>query len=157
MTNSSPSAAQRVALGHRRFTRHRRSDRPGAGPRLRRRAFTYAASADKANEVVREVQRRGGKALAMRRQCGGRSCQPRSRRPSGHRRLDILINNAGIMVLATAISSRSTFRSDAGGERPGALLRYQAAARHMGPGGRAITIGSIVADRSAFPGSSVIP
>ena len=63
-------------------------------------------------------------------------------------RLDILVNNAGIMVLAAI----DQFKVDDFDRMLAVNVRapyfaIQAAARHMGPGGRAITIGSIVADR----------
>lgn len=71
-------------------------------------------------------------------------------------RLDILVNNAGILMLAPldefaledfdhmfAVNVRAVF------------VGTQAAARHMQAGGRIINIGSVVADRSGFPTSSV--
>jgi 3-oxoacyl-[acyl-carrier protein] reductase len=70
--------------------------------------------------------------------------------------LDILVNNAGIMVRGMlddypvadfdrmiAVNVRAAF------------FGSQAAVQHMTHGGRIINIGSITADRSAFPGSSI--
>jgi 3-oxoacyl-[acyl-carrier protein] reductase len=158
MTNSSPSAVKRVALvfgGSRGIGAAivRRMARDGAAV-----AFTYAASGDQANEVVREVERQGGKALAIRADSAEiadiRAAVDETVETFG--RLDILINNAGIMVLATV----DQFKVDEFDRMLAVNVRapyfaIQAAARHMSAGGRAITIGSIVADRSAFPGSSV--
>jgi 3-oxoacyl-[acyl-carrier protein] reductase len=158
MTNSSSSAAQRVALvigGSRGIGAAivRRMARDGAAV-----AFTYAASADKGNEVAREIGSRGGKALAIRADSVEiAAVQAAVEETVGtFGRLDILVNNAGIMVLATI----DQFKVDDFDRMLAVNVRapyfaIQAAARHMGPGGRAITIGSVVADRSAFAGSSV--
>jgi 3-oxoacyl-[acyl-carrier protein] reductase len=71
-------------------------------------------------------------------------------------RLDILVNNAGILIPGTidrfdladfdrmvAVNVRAVF------------VAAQAAQRHMELGSRIITIGSVTADRTGFPGSSV--
>jgi 3-oxoacyl-[acyl-carrier protein] reductase len=158
MTNTSPFAPRRVALvvgGSRGIGAAivRRMARDGAAV-----AFTYAASSDKANEVARDVETRGGKALAIRADSAEiTAVQAAVEETVGaFGRLDILVNNAGIMVLATV----DQFKVDDFDRMLAVNVRapyfaIQAAARHMGKGGRVITIGSIVADRSAFPGSSV--
>jgi 3-oxoacyl-[acyl-carrier protein] reductase len=158
MTNTSPLAARRVALvvgGSRGIGAAivRRMARDGAAV-----AFTYAASADKANEVVRDVESRGGKALAIRADSAEvAAVQAAVEETVGaFGSLDILVNNAGIMVLAKV----DQFKVDDFDRMLAVNVRapyfaIQAAARHMSSGGRAITIGSVVADRSAFPGSSV--
>ena len=71
-------------------------------------------------------------------------------------RLDILVNNAGILIRGTvdqfdlgdfermfAVNVRAVF------------VGIQAALPHLGPGSRIITTGSVVGDRSGFPGASV--
>jgi 3-oxoacyl-[acyl-carrier protein] reductase len=158
MTNSSSSAARRVALvigGSRGIGAAivRRLARDGSAV-----GFTYAASAAKSGEVVREVASQGGKALAI---CADSTevvaVQAAVEETVGtFGRLDILVNNAGMMLLATV----DRFTVDDFDRMLAVNVRapyfaIQAAARHMGRGGRAITIGSVVADRSAFPGSSV--
>jgi 3-oxoacyl-[acyl-carrier protein] reductase len=70
-------------------------------------------------------------------------------------RLDVFVNNAGILLMGTidqvtlddldkmiAVNVRSVY------------VGIQAAARHMAEGGRIVTIGSVVAQRTAFSGSS---
>jgi 3-oxoacyl-[acyl-carrier protein] reductase len=158
MTNHSSSAAQRAALvlgGSRGIGAAivRRLSRDGAAV-----AFTYAASADKGNEIVRELESRGGKALAIRADSTEiAAVQAAVEETVGtFGRLDILVNNAGIMVLGTIDQYKiEDFDRMLAVNVRAPYFAIQAAARHMGPGGRAITIGSVVADRSAFPGSSV--
>jgi 3-oxoacyl-[acyl-carrier protein] reductase len=71
-------------------------------------------------------------------------------------RLDVLVNNAGIAVVApldrfslddfdrmVAVNVRAVF------------VAVQEASRHMSEGGRIITIGSVNADRIPFPGGGV--
>ena len=121
-------------------------------------AFTYAASAEKAKSLVSEIQSRGAKALAIEAD----SAEPDAVRKaiaqtvSELGRLDILVNNAGILIggnvdqydLADfdrmlAVNVRAVF------------VAVQAALPHLEPGSRIITTGSVVADRSGFPGASV--
>lgn len=121
-------------------------------------AFTYSNSQEKAEALVRDVEANGAGAIAIKAD---------SADPDAVRRavdatvayfggLDILVNNAGIMILETvdnydiadfdrmfAVNVRAVF------------VGAQAAARHMRDGGRIITMGSVVADRSGFPSSSV--
>lgn len=121
-------------------------------------AFTYSASGDKAKAIVADIEAGGGKALAIKAD----SADPKAvqdaveQTVSAFGSIDILVNSAGILLLNPvedfpledfdrmfAVNVRAVFAGT------------QAAARHMKAGGRIITIGSIVADRSGFPTSSV--
>jgi 3-oxoacyl-[acyl-carrier protein] reductase len=121
-------------------------------------AFTYASSDDRAKALTTEIEAKGGKALAIKAD----SADPEAVRNAvattiNHfGALDILVNNAGILMLAPldefaledfdrmfAVNVRAVF------------VGTQAAAKHMQAGGRIINIGSVVADRSGFPTSSV--
>jgi len=93
----------------------------------------HAASADKSSEVVREVVSQGGKALAIRAD----SAEVAAVQATVDQ---FTVDDFDRML---AVNVRAPF------------FAIQAAAGYMRPGGRAITIGSVVADRSAFPGSSV--
>ncbi|MBB3564652.1 3-oxoacyl-[acyl-carrier protein] reductase [Rhizobium sp. BK512] len=121
-------------------------------------AFTYSASDDKAKAIVAEIETKGAKALAIKAD----SADPKAvqnaidQTVSAFGGIDILVNSAGILMLNSvenfpledfdrmfAVNVRAVFAGT------------QAAVRHMKEGGRVITIGSIVADRSGFPTSSV--
>jgi 3-oxoacyl-[acyl-carrier protein] reductase len=121
-------------------------------------AFTYTASADRAKSLASELKSRGAKALAIEAD----SADPTAVRKaiaqtvSDLGRLDILVNNAGILIRAMvdnydladfdrmlAVNVRAVF------------VAVQAALPHLEPGSRIITTGSVVADRSGFPGASV--
>jgi 3-oxoacyl-[acyl-carrier protein] reductase len=120
-------------------------------------AFTYSASHDKATQLVLSVEAGGGRALAIQAD----SADDAAIRGAidltvkTFDRLDVFVNNAGILLRGTidevsledldkmlAVNVRSVY------------IGIQAAARHMAEGGRIVTIGSVVAQRSAFPGSS---
>jgi len=121
-------------------------------------AFTFSSSPDKAQAVRAGIEAAGGRALAIRAD----SADPAAVRAAvegavaAFGRLDILVCNAGILTRGpidtysiedfdrmVAVNVRSVF------------VAAQAASRHMGEGGRIVVIGSIVAERSAFPGASV--
>jgi len=120
-------------------------------------AFTYATSHEQATQLVHFVEARRGTALAIEAD----SADPAAVQGAIDQtvktlgRLDIFVNNAGILLRGTidqvslhdldkmlAVNVRSVY------------VGVQAAARHMAEGGRIVTIGSVVAERSAFPGSS---
>lgn len=112
-------------------------------------AFTYLSSPDKAQALAREIEAAGGKARAYQAD----AADPAALRAAVDRvavdfgRLDILVNNAGIFLggvfedtpledyeRTMAINVRAVF------------VASQAAVRHMGEGGRVISIGSCLAD-----------
>jgi NAD(P)-dependent dehydrogenase (short-subunit alcohol dehydrogenase family) len=68
-------------------------------------------------------------------------------------RLDILVNNAGVFLVGPldGMGREEIDRTMAVNVRA-PFVASQAAARHMGDGGRIISIGSNVADRAPFPG-----
>ncbi|WP_413988658.1 3-oxoacyl-ACP reductase family protein [Labrys okinawensis] len=121
-------------------------------------AFTFASSPLKAEQVVAEVERGQGRALAIRAD----SADPKAVQAAvtqtveAHGRLDVLVCNSGILTRGTidaypledfdrmvAVNVRSVFAA------------AQAASHHMRQGARIIVIGSVVANRTAFPGASV--
>ncbi|TBZ19477.1 SDR family NAD(P)-dependent oxidoreductase [Rhizobium leguminosarum] len=113
-------------------------------------AITYERSADRAAEVVRAIERKGRKALAIQADSADpaavkRSVDEAAQALSG---LDILVNNAAI-ALYGAIADVSVEQIDAlldvNVRSP--LLASQAAIPYLQAGGRVITIGSVGAER----------
>lgn len=121
-------------------------------------AFTYASAVQKAEELVKEVEAAGGRALALRAD----SSDPDSVKGAvldtvkAFGGINILVNNAGLLEVKPydqftieefdhimAVNVRAIFAA------------VQAAAPQMGEGDRILTIGSINGDISAFPGMSL--
>ncbi|TWT06097.1 SDR family oxidoreductase [Reyranella sp. CPCC 100927] len=121
-------------------------------------ALTYVESADKARNVVGDIERAGRRGLAI----SADSADPTAvaaaveKTVAAFGRLDILVNNAGIFIAKPlealtlaefdtmiAINVRAVFAAT------------KAAAVHMGDGGRIISIGSNLAERAPSPGLSL--
>ena len=121
-------------------------------------AITYERSAERAAEVVRAIEARGRRGLAIQADSADAAAVKRSVDAVAAELggLDILVNNAGIarggsvaeMPLADidallAVNVRSV------------VLASQAAIPHLGEGGRIISIGSCLGERVPFPGVTV--
>ncbi|MFG3093414.1 3-oxoacyl-ACP reductase family protein [Streptomyces sp. NPDC048202] len=117
--------------------------------------LTYESRADLAEQVVEKVEAMGRRALAVQAD----SAVPEAVTAAVEEavatfgRIDILVNNAAVFLVGPledmgpaeidrtlAVNVRAPF------------VASRAAARHMGPGGRIISVGSNVADRAPFPG-----
>ncbi|MGW0517350.1 SDR family NAD(P)-dependent oxidoreductase [Crossiella sp. NPDC003009] len=118
-------------------------------------AITYNTNAEAAAKVVDEIKDRGGRGLAVQADSADpvavTSAVAATVETFGG--LDILVNNAAAFEFAplAELSAEAVNRTLAVNVR-GPLLAAQAAAPHLGEGGRIITIGSNVADRAVFPG-----
>jgi 3-oxoacyl-[acyl-carrier protein] reductase len=118
-------------------------------------AITYSKGADAAASVVKEIERDGGKALAIQADAtdadDGKAAVEKTVATFG--RLDVLVNNAG-----TAIPK--TFEETTIEEMDrllninvrGVFIATQAALKHMKSGSRIIMIGSAVGERVVVPG-----
>lgn len=116
--------------------------------------FTYASSTQKAQALVDEIAAGGGKAHAIHADNRDLEAVRRAVESavSTFGRLDILVNNAGVLLAGKFkdfpledldqmldINVRAVF------------VASQAASRHMGEGGRIISIGSVSADHARYP------
>ncbi|MGR9273108.1 SDR family NAD(P)-dependent oxidoreductase [Rhizobium leguminosarum] len=113
-------------------------------------AITYERSVDRAAEIVRAIERKGRKALAIQADSADPAAVKRSVDEAAQALggLDILVNNAAI-ALYGAIADVSVEQIDAlldvNVRSP--LLASQAAIPYLQAGGRVITIGSVGAER----------
>lgn len=121
-------------------------------------AFTYANSSKRAEELVNEIHHNGGKAFAIHANAENLNTTKEAVEKTIGKfgKLNILINNAGIFQTKmydeftmeefdrmVAVNVRSVFEG------------IQAAAPKMEEGDRIITIGSVNADVTGFPGLSL--
>jgi len=121
-------------------------------------AFTYAASPQKAQEVVSAIEAAGGKALALKAD----AADPQSTRAAvataaeTFAGLDILVNSAGALAVAPIDKFPfADFERMIAVSINGMFVATQEAVRHMRDGGRIILIGSCNSERVAFQGGSV--
>src|SRR5260370_34346929 len=121
-------------------------------------AFTYSNAREKAVALAAEIEGRGGKAVAIQADSADAEAVQAAvtQTVEAFGRLDILVNNAGILLRGTidTFSLENFDRMIAINVRP-VFVGAQAAGRYMREGGRIIVIGSVTADRTGFPGSSV--
>lgn len=121
-------------------------------------AITYSSSLERAQQLVDEIVKAGGKAMGIKAdaadQLAVRAAVQQAASEFG--KIDILVNNAGVLALgpitdfaaddfeeALSVNVRSVFTAT------------QEAVRHMPDGGRIITIGSVNSERMPFKGGSV--
>lgn len=119
--------------------------------------FTYVSAGDKARAVVQEVEAAGGNALAVQTDSGDAKAVAEAieQTVADLGRLDILVNNAGVFVTAPAGDPANDL--DALDRQIDINIRavvtaVRTAARHMGEGGRIISIGSVNGSRAGFAG-----
>src|SRR6202161_3435435 len=118
-------------------------------------AFTYAKRADAAASVVKEIERAGGKAIAIQADAADADAVKAAveKAAATFGKLDILVNNAG-----TAIPK--PFEDTTLEEMDhlinlnirGVFVTTQAALKHLNNNGRIIMIGSCVGERNLTPG-----
>ncbi|SCG48955.1 3-oxoacyl-ACP reductase family protein [Micromonospora coxensis] len=118
-------------------------------------AVTWQQDAEQAATVVKRIEATGRRALALRAD----NADPTALREAVDRtagelgRLDILVNNAAVFLVGAVdeFDAADLDRTIAVNVRA-PFVAAQAATRHLGAGGRIISIGSNVAERTVFPG-----
>jgi NAD(P)-dependent dehydrogenase (short-subunit alcohol dehydrogenase family) len=118
-------------------------------------ALTYVGAPDRAHDVAAEIEHAGRRGLAIRADSADANAIVAAveRTVAELGRLDILVNNAGIFPNGPleAVTPDEIDRTLAIHVRA-AFVAAQAAARHMGAGGRIVSIGSCLAERVPTPG-----
>jgi 3-oxoacyl-[acyl-carrier protein] reductase len=122
-------------------------------------AISYTASADKAEDVVRELKGKGIRAAAFKADQADRSQVEGLVKAVVEQfgRLDILVNNAGVFITGTIDSpdnNLAEFDRQLAINVGGVVAAVRAAAKVMGEGGRIISVGSIGGSHSPWPGVS---
>jgi 3-oxoacyl-[acyl-carrier protein] reductase len=118
-------------------------------------AITYTKGADAAASVVKEIERAGGKAIAIQADATDADASKAAveKTVATFGQLDVLVNNAG-----TAIPKPFEETTLEEMDRVidinvrGVFIATQAALKHMKSGARVIMIGSAVGERVAAPG-----
>ena len=121
-------------------------------------AFTYVSSEAKAKELQDSIIAEGGKALAIHADSADekaiRAAVDSTVQAFGS--LDILVNNAGVLAIGPLEDfSMEDFDRTLDINVRSVFIATQAAAKHMGDGGRIINIGSTNAERMPFAGGGV--
>lgn len=121
-------------------------------------AFTYVTAGDKAQAIAKQIAADGGRAHVIQADSAepGAVVAAVEQTVQELGRLDILVNNAGVFSAgrledATVDEADRLWAVDV----RAVFVASQAAARHMGEGGRIITIGSALADRVPTPGMTL--
>jgi 3-oxoacyl-[acyl-carrier protein] reductase len=118
-------------------------------------AITYSRGADAADGVVTDIERSGGKAIAIQADATDAKAVSAAieKTVATLGRLDILVNNAGTAIpkpFEEATLEEMDRVIDL--NLRGVFIATQAALKHMQDGGRIITMGSCVGERMMTPG-----
>ncbi|MEU3555161.1 SDR family NAD(P)-dependent oxidoreductase [Streptomyces fragilis] len=121
-------------------------------------ALTYENNADRAAEVVERIEAVGRRALAVRADSGDPEALTAAvdETAAVFGALDVLVNNAAVFLVGPLedLGAAEVERTLAVNVRA-PFVASRAAVRHMGEGGRIVSIGSNMAERAAFPGMAL--
>jgi 3-oxoacyl-[acyl-carrier protein] reductase len=117
--------------------------------------ITYTKGADAADSVVKDIEKAGGKAIAVQADAADaeavRSALDKTVASFG--RLDVLVNNAGTAIPKPfEESTLEEINRMIDINVRGVMVATKAALKHMNNGGRIIMIGSCVGERTMTPG-----
>jgi 3-oxoacyl-[acyl-carrier protein] reductase len=118
-------------------------------------AITYTKGADAAASVIKEIERAGGKAIAIQADAADANAVKAAveKTFATFGRLDVLVNNAGTAIpKAFEESSLEEMDRVLDINVRGVFVATHAALKHMNEGGRIIMIGSAVGERAVAPG-----
>ncbi|NMO14161.1 3-oxoacyl-ACP reductase FabG [Pyxidicoccus fallax] len=118
-------------------------------------ALTYVSAAEKAHAVVRDIQALGRRAFAIAADGASPEATQRAVEVTVAElgRLDILVNNAGIFPYGPLESvTLEELERTLAVHVKASFIASQAAARHLGQGGRIINIGTCLVDRVPHSG-----
>jgi 3-oxoacyl-[acyl-carrier protein] reductase len=121
-------------------------------------AVTFSRSEEGARRLVADVEKAGGRSLAIRadNRSSGAVAAAVEQAVETFGGLDILVNNAGIFDARPVTEfTDEDFDRTFDINVKAVFVAIRAAARYMKEGGRIITIGSNLAERVPFPGISV--
>lgn len=120
--------------------------------------LTYERDKESAAVVVDRIEAQGRRGLAVRADSADVAAVAGAvdEAAAAFGSLDVLVNNAGVFLVGPMedLGSAEFDRTMAVNVRA-PFVASQAAARHMGNGGRIVSIGSNVAERTVFPGFSL--
>jgi 3-oxoacyl-[acyl-carrier protein] reductase len=120
-------------------------------------AISYAASADKALALVKELKAKGVRAEAFRADQADAKQVEKLVEDVAKKfgKLDILVNNAGVFVtgpVGDTNGSAGDFDRQLAVNVGGVVAGIRAAARFLPEGGRIVTVGSVAGTRAGFNG-----
>ena len=118
-------------------------------------ALTYTKAADAAASVVKDIEKAGGKALAIQADAADDVAAKNAvdQTVAAFGRLDILVNNAGTAIPKPfEEATREELDHVIDLNLRGVFFATQAALKHLKEGGRIIMIGSSVGERNMTPG-----
>ncbi len=121
-------------------------------------AVTFSSSPERAQRVVDDINREGGKGLAIKADAADQSAVRAAIQQAAKEfgKIDILVNNAGVLALGPiATFSAEDFERALSVNVRSVFTAIQEALKHMPDGGRIITIGSVNSERMPFEGGSV--
>src|SRR5260221_2217474 len=116
-------------------------------------AVTYSKGADAASSLVKEIERGGGKAIAIQADAADAEAVRNAveKTVSTLGRLDVLVNNAGTVIpVKVEETTLADFDRVFAVNVRGVFVATQAALKHLKAGGRIIMIGSCLGERVVF-------